>query len=97
MCITMWLILLVWLVVILVSTIFISQYIKTQKREDVAIAFFVLFLAMSQILAAKIGDFSIGSFTITAPVAVLIFPFTFQSFIAKAIMNVFVDEDERTH
>jgi hypothetical protein len=74
----MWLILLVWLVVIFVSTIFISQYIKTQKREDVAIAFFVLFLAMSQILAAKIGDFSIGSFTITAPVAVLIFPFTFQ-------------------
>ena len=33
---------------------------------------------MSQILAAKMGDFSIGSFTITAPVAVLIFPFTFQ-------------------
>jgi uncharacterized integral membrane protein (TIGR00697 family) len=49
-----------------------------QKREDVAIAFYVLFLAMSQILAVKIGDFSIGSLTITAPVAVLIFPFTFQ-------------------
>jgi uncharacterized integral membrane protein (TIGR00697 family) len=65
-------------VVIFISTIFISQYIKKQKREDVAIAFFVLFLTMSQILAAKIGDFSIGSFTITAPVAVLIFPFTFQ-------------------
>jgi uncharacterized integral membrane protein (TIGR00697 family) len=74
----MWLILVVWFVVIFISTIFISQYIKTQKREDVAIAFYVLFLAMSQILAAKIGDFSIGSFTITAPVAVLIFPFTFQ-------------------
>lgn len=74
----MWVVLLVWFVVIFVSTILISQYIKTQKREDVAIAFYVLFLAMSQILAAKIGDFSIGSFTITAPVAVLIFPFTFQ-------------------
>ncbi|MBY8989657.1 MAG: queuosine precursor transporter [Candidatus Lokiarchaeota archaeon] len=49
-----------------------------QKREDVAIAFYVLFMAMSQILATKIGDFSIGSLTITAPVAVLIFPFTFQ-------------------
>jgi uncharacterized integral membrane protein (TIGR00697 family) len=73
-----WLILLVWLVVIFVSTIFISQYIKNQKREDVAIAFFVLFLAMSQILAAKIGDFSIGDFKIRAPVAVFIFPFTFQ-------------------
>ncbi len=74
----MWLIILVWFIVILISTIFISEYIKNQKREDVAIAFFILFLAMSQILAAKIGDFSIGNFTITAPVAVLIFPFTFQ-------------------
>ncbi|MFX1281198.1 MAG: queuosine precursor transporter [Promethearchaeota archaeon] len=74
----MWLILLIWIVIIFVSTIFISQYIKIQKREDVAIAFYVLFLAMSQILAAKIGDFSIGNYTITAPVAVLIFPFTFQ-------------------
>jgi len=74
----MWLIFLVWLLVIFISTIFISQYIKIHKREDVAIAFFVLFLAMSQILATKIGDFSVGNFTITAPVAVLIFPFTFQ-------------------
>jgi len=73
-----WLIFLVWLVVIFISTVFISQYIKIHKREDVAIAFFVLFLTMSQILAVKIGDFSIGDFTITAPVAVLIFPFTFQ-------------------
>ncbi|MFX1454439.1 MAG: queuosine precursor transporter [Promethearchaeota archaeon] len=74
----MWLILLIWFIVIFLSTYFISQYIKTQKREDVAIAFYIIFLAMSQILAAKIGDFSIGNFTITAPVAVLIFPFTFQ-------------------
>ncbi|MHA2400988.1 MAG: queuosine precursor transporter [Promethearchaeota archaeon] len=74
----MWVILLVWLVVIFVSTIFISQYIKVQKREDVAIAFYVLFLTISQLLAAKIGDFSVGTFFITAPVAVLIFPFTFQ-------------------
>ncbi|MHA1915051.1 MAG: queuosine precursor transporter [Promethearchaeota archaeon] len=74
----MWVILLVWLVVIFVSTIFISQYIRIQKREDVAIAFYVLFITMSQLLAAKIGDFSIGTLVITAPVAVLIFPFTFQ-------------------
>jgi len=33
---------------------------------------------MSQIIAVKIGDFSIGILQITAPVAVLIFPFTFQ-------------------
>jgi uncharacterized integral membrane protein (TIGR00697 family) len=74
----MWLVLLVWVIVIFVSTLLISQYIKMQKREDVAIAFYILFITMSQILAAKIGDFSIGTYLITAPVAVLIFPFTFQ-------------------
>jgi len=74
----MWLVFLLWIVVIFISTILISQYIKMQKREDVAIALFILFITMSQILAAKIGDFSIGDYQITAPVAVLIFPFTFQ-------------------
>lgn len=74
----MWLVYLLWVVVIFVSTILISQYIKVQQREDVAIAFYILFITMSQILAAKIGDFSIGNYQITAPVAVLIFPFTFQ-------------------
>lgn len=73
-----WLIALIWIIVILLSTVFISQYIKMKKREDVAIAVYVLYLAMSQILAAKIGDFSIGNLKITAPIAVLIFPFTFQ-------------------
>lgn len=74
----MWLILLIWFITIFISTLFISQYIKTQQKEDVAIAFYVLFITISQIIAAKIGDFSIGTFQITAPVAVLIFPFTFQ-------------------
>lgn len=74
----MWLVFLIWIVVIFVSTTLISQYIKMQNREDVAIAFYVLFITMSQILAAKIGDFSIFGYQITAPVAVLIFPFTFQ-------------------
>lgn len=74
----MLLILIIWIVVIFVSTVFISQYIKVQKREDVAIALFILFITMSQILAAKIGDFTVFGYVITAPVAVLIFPFTFQ-------------------
>jgi hypothetical protein len=74
----MWLILIVWFVLIFVATLLISQYIKNQQRADVAIAFYVLFITLAQILAAKVGDFSIGPFQITAPVAVLIFPFTFQ-------------------
>ena len=74
----MWLVFLIWIVIIFVSTMLISQYIKMQNREDVAIALFVLFITMSQILAAKIGDFTVFNYQITAPVAVLIFPFTFQ-------------------
>lgn len=74
----MWLVLLIWIIVIFVSTALISQYIKYQNREDVAVAFYILFITMSQILAAKIGDFSVAGYQITAPVAVLIFPFTFQ-------------------
>jgi len=74
----MWLVFLIWIIVIFVSTTLISQYIKMQNREDVAIALFVLFITMAQILAAKIGDFTVFDYQITAPVAVLIFPFTFQ-------------------
>lgn len=74
----MWLVLIVWIIVIFVVTVLISQYIKIYQREDVAIAFYILFITLSQILAAKIGDFSIGAYEITAPVAVMIFPFTFQ-------------------
>jgi uncharacterized integral membrane protein (TIGR00697 family) len=74
----MWLILVIWVLTIFIATIFISQYIKIQKKEDVAIAFYILFITVSQFIAAKIGDFSIGALQITAPVAVLIFPFTFQ-------------------
>ena len=75
----LWLIIIIWFVVIFVVTIFISQYIKMQKKADVAIGFYVLFLTMSQILAAKIGVFfTIGEFQITAPLGVIIFPFTFQ-------------------
>ena len=75
----MWLVLLLWVVVIFISTVLISQYVKMQNREDVAVAFYILFITMSQILAAKIGVFlDIPGSPITAPVAVLIFPFTFQ-------------------
>ena len=74
----MLLVFLIWIIVIFVSTMLISQYIKMQNREDVAIALFVLFITMAQILASKIGDFTVFDYQITAPVAVLIFPFTFQ-------------------
>ena len=49
-----------------------------RNSPDVAIALFVMYLAISQVLASKIGDFSVGDWPISAPTAVLIFPFTFQ-------------------
>ncbi len=72
------LVFLIWLGTIALATVAISFYIKKFQRSDAAVACYVIYLAVSQILAAKVGDFSIGSFVIEAPVAVLIFPFTFQ-------------------
>ena len=68
-----------WIIILLVSslllsTVFISWYIRRYRRSDVIIALYVVYIAMSQILAAKIGVF----WNWTAPVAVIIFPFTFQ-------------------
>lgn len=73
-----WYFLLLWFLTVFIATTIISQYIKMRNSPDVAIALFVLYLAISQVLAAKIGDFSVGDWPISAPTAVLIFPFTFQ-------------------
>ena len=87
------LIITLWFFTVFVATTFISQYIKTRNKPDIAIAFYVMYMAISQILAAKIGDFSIGSWQISAPTAVLIFPFTFQ---ITDIVNEFFGQKE-TH
>lgn len=63
-----------WILAIFLSTSFIALYIKKTKKSEVITALYVLYIAMAQILAAKlvqIGDFAV-------PAAVLIFPFTFQ-------------------
>ncbi len=71
-------ILVAWVGTIALSTVIASYYIRTRNRSDVVIALYVFYLSISQILAVKIVDFSIGSWAISAPAAVLIFPFTFQ-------------------
>ncbi len=53
-------------------------YIKIYNRADLALGFYVIYLAMAQILATKIVTFNFLFFQISAPAAVLIFPFTFQ-------------------
>lgn len=64
---------------IFLSTVAASYYIRTRGRGDVVIALYVFYLTISQVLAVKIVDFgTLGGLAISAPAAVLIFPFTFQ-------------------
>ena len=69
-----YLILVFWVLSLFLSTSFIAWYIRKYNKSDVIIAVYVVYIALSQILAAKIAVFWIW----TAPAAVIIFPFTFQ-------------------
>lgn len=72
------LIILIWLATLIFASIAIPWYIRKYRRPDLAIAFYVLYLALSQIIASKIATFNLIFTTFYAPAAVLIFPFTFQ-------------------
>jgi len=71
-------IILIWLVTLILASVSIPWYIRRYRRPDLAIAIYVIYLAMSQIIATKIAAFDLGFKTFYAPAAVLIFPFTFQ-------------------
>jgi len=58
-----------------ISTVSISLYIRKYNSSELITAIYVIYLALSQILAIKIVDFG---FNISAPAAVVIFPFIFQ-------------------
>jgi len=66
-------------IIVLVSlfTIFGSWYARRYEKPDALIALYVIFIALSQILAAKIAVFDLGFAQVTAPAAVLIFAVTF--------------------
>ncbi len=72
------LILAIWIVSLIFYSISIPWYIKRYRRSDFPIAVYVIYLAVSQILATKISSFHLIFFTLYSPSAVLIFPFTFQ-------------------
>lgn len=71
-------IILAWLVTLIFASVAIPWYIRKYRRPDLAIAFYVLYLTLSQIIASKIAAFNLIFTTFYAPAAVLIFPFTFQ-------------------
>jgi len=58
-------------------TILGALYARGTKRPDMLIAIYVLYTALSQILAAKIADFSWLGIQVTAPAAMILFPITF--------------------
>ncbi len=71
-------IILIWFCTLTFASIAIPWYIRKYRRADFAIALYVIYLALSQIIASKIAGFDLGFKTFFAPAAVLIFPFTFQ-------------------
>ncbi|WP_371806189.1 queuosine precursor transporter [Candidatus Lokiarchaeum ossiferum] len=69
-----YLIIIFWILSLVISTSFIAFYVRKYQKSEVIIAIYVLYIALSQILAAKLAVF----WEFTAPAAVIIFPFTFQ-------------------
>lgn len=64
----------IWLICLSISTVGMAFYIRRYNRPEPITALYVIYLALSQILAMKLVDF----WGFTAPAAVIIFPFVFQ-------------------
>ncbi|MCX8015183.1 MAG: queuosine precursor transporter [candidate division WOR-3 bacterium] len=71
-------IILIWLGTLTFASVAIPWYIRRYRRSDFPIALYVIYLALSQIIASKIAEFNLLFISFSAPAAVLIFPFTFQ-------------------
>jgi uncharacterized integral membrane protein (TIGR00697 family) len=70
----MWILVTLWILSILLATVFMSFYIRKYNKPEGITAIYVIYLALSQILALKIV--TIGMWAV--PAAVLIYPFTYQ-------------------
>jgi hypothetical protein len=70
---------LVVLAVLVISgfTVFGAAYAKRFQRADGLVALYVLFAALSQVMACKIATYDFFLFEVTAPAAVLVFAVTF--------------------
>ncbi|MBN2155599.1 MAG: queuosine precursor transporter [Candidatus Lokiarchaeota archaeon] len=56
------------------STVLMALYVRKYNSSEAITAIYVIYLALSQILALKVADF----YGLPAPAAVIIFPFIFQ-------------------
>jgi uncharacterized integral membrane protein (TIGR00697 family) len=58
-------------------TLFGAWYARRFGKPDALIGLYVVFVALSQIVAAKIAEYDLGFVTVTAPAAVLIYSVTY--------------------
>ena len=67
------------LIIALISafTFFGAWYARRYNRADALIGLYVIFIALSQIMASKIAVFDFGFYEFAAPAAVLVFAVTF--------------------
>ena len=72
----LWIIVL-WIVVISLTTLFGSWYARKYERPDALIALYVAFVLISNIIAYKIAAFDFGFVTFFATAATLVFSVTF--------------------
>lgn len=54
-----------------------SWYARKYEKPDALLALYVVFTAITQILAAKVAAYDLGFTTVFAPAAMLVFPVTF--------------------
>jgi queuosine precursor transporter len=69
--------LVIWILLITAITFLGAWYVRRYNRPDALIALYVTFVILSQIIAAKIAQFDLGWWTVTAPAAALIYPVTY--------------------
>jgi queuosine precursor transporter len=66
-----------WILLITAITFLGAWYVRRYNRPDALIALYVTFVILSQIIAAKIAQFDLGFWTVTAPAAAIIYPVTY--------------------
>ena len=66
-----------WIIGITSFTLFGAWYARRYERPDALIGLYVAFVAISQIMAAKIAEYDLGFITVTAPAAVLVYSVTY--------------------
>lgn len=66
-----------WIVSITAFTFLGAWYARRYHRPDALIALYTTFIILSQIMAAKVAEFDLGFWVVTAPAAVLVYSVTF--------------------